>query len=162
MAASFTFDIFHISLSHESSGSILLKSVKLSAPSYLERSPIQVSPVLQLLPASPLVDKGAQNWKSGYILADTSSLPGNTIIVRASQFSKRNFGLFNRSVYLHNISHVIWGNLPWWKLSSCVRCFKDLLRHPLAREGVYGPVRPAFLAHAMQRVGYIVGLTAYG
>ena len=40
--------------------------------------------------------------------------------------------------------------------------FKDLLRYPLAREGVYGPGRPALLAHAMQRVGYFVGLTAYG
>ena len=40
--------------------------------------------------------------------------------------------------------------------------FKTLLRHLLAREGVYAPGRPAFLAHAMQRVGYIVGLTAYG
>ena len=40
--------------------------------------------------------------------------------------------------------------------------FKDLLRYPLAREGVYAPVRPALLAHSMQRVGYIVGLTAYG
>ena len=40
--------------------------------------------------------------------------------------------------------------------------FKDLLRYPLAREGVYAPVRPTLLAHSMQRVGYIVGLMAYG
>ena len=37
---------------------------------------------------------------------------------------------------------------------------KDLLRYPLAREGVYAPGGPAFLAHAMQRVSNIVGLTA--
>ena len=30
----------------------------------------------------------------------------------------------------------------------------------LAREGVYGPGRPIFLAHAMQKEIYIVGLTA--
>ena len=38
--------------------------------------------------------------------------------------------------------------------------FKTLLRYPLAREGVYAPVRHAFLAHAMQKVSIIVGLTA--
>ena len=40
------------------------------------------------------------------------------------------------------------------------RILKDLVRYPLAREGVYAPGGPAFLAHAMQRVSYIVGLTA--
>ena len=38
--------------------------------------------------------------------------------------------------------------------------FKDLLRYPLAREGVYAPFGPAFLARALQMVSYIVGLTA--
>ena len=37
---------------------------------------------------------------------------------------------------------------------------KDLFRYPLAREGVYALGRPALLAHAMQRVNYIVSLTA--
>ena len=30
------------------------------------------------------------------------------------------------------------------------------------REGVFASGGPVFLAHAMQRVGYVVGLTAYG
>ena len=38
--------------------------------------------------------------------------------------------------------------------------FKDLFRYPLAREGVYAPSGHVCLAHAMQRVSYIVGLTA--
>ena len=33
-------------------------------------------------------------------------------------------------------------------------------RYPLAREGVYAPGGPPFLAHARQRVSNIVGLTA--
>ena len=33
-------------------------------------------------------------------------------------------------------------------------------RYPLAREGVYTPGGPAFLAHAKQKVSYIIGLTA--
>ena len=37
--------------------------------------------------------------------------------------------------------------------------FKDLLRYPLAREGVYAPVRPAFLAHTKEKVSNIVDLT---
>ena len=40
------------------------------------------------------------------------------------------------------------------------RIFKTLLRYPLAREGVYAPGRPAFLAHTKQKVSNIVGLTA--
>ena len=40
--------------------------------------------------------------------------------------------------------------------------FKDLLRYPLGREGVYAPVRHAFLAHTKQKVNYIVGLRPYG
>ena len=40
--------------------------------------------------------------------------------------------------------------------------FKDLLRYLLARKGVYAPFGPALLANAMQRVGHIVCLTAYG
>ena len=40
--------------------------------------------------------------------------------------------------------------------------FKDLLWYLLAREGVYAPGRPALLAHAMQKISYIVGLMAYG
>ena len=36
----------------------------------------------------------------------------------------------------------------------------DLLRYPLAREGVYAPGGPAFLAHTKQKVSIIVGLTA--
>ena len=38
--------------------------------------------------------------------------------------------------------------------------FKDLLRYPLARDGVYAPVGPVFLAHTKQKVSNIVGLTA--
>ena len=38
--------------------------------------------------------------------------------------------------------------------------FKDLLRYPLGREGVYGPGGHAFLAHTKQKVNNIVGLTA--
>ena len=33
--------------------------------------------------------------------------------------------------------------------------FKDLLRYPLAREGVYAPGGPACLAHAMQKITFI-------
>ena len=33
-------------------------------------------------------------------------------------------------------------------------------RYPLGREGVYAPGGPAFLPHFMQKVSYIVGLTA--
>ena len=32
-------------------------------------------------------------------------------------------------------------------------------RYPLAREGVYAPVEPAFLAHTMQKDSNIVDLT---
>ena len=38
--------------------------------------------------------------------------------------------------------------------------FKDLLRYLLVREGVYAPVGPALLAHAIQKVSNIVSLTA--
>ena len=38
--------------------------------------------------------------------------------------------------------------------------FKDLVRYPLAREGVYGPGGPTFLAHTKQKVNNILGLTA--
>ena len=38
--------------------------------------------------------------------------------------------------------------------------FKDLLRYPLAREGVYTPGGLDFLAHTKQKVNNIVGLTA--
>ena len=38
--------------------------------------------------------------------------------------------------------------------------WKDLLRHPLDREGVTGPGGDAFLAHAMQIFSIIVGLAA--
>ena len=38
--------------------------------------------------------------------------------------------------------------------------FKDLLRYLLAREDVYVPGRPTFLAHIKQKVSNIVGLTA--
>ena len=38
--------------------------------------------------------------------------------------------------------------------------FKDLLRYPLAREGVYAPGVHAFLAHTKQKISNIVGLTA--
>ena len=47
-------------------------------------------------------------------------------------------------------------------MTSGGRILKDLLRYPLAREGVYAPGGPASLAHAMQRVIYIVSLTALG
>ena len=43
------------------------------------------------------------------------------------------------------------------------RCFKDLegsLRYPLGREGVFAPGGLVCLAHARQKVSYIVGLTA--
>ena len=40
------------------------------------------------------------------------------------------------------------------------RILKDLLRYPLAKEGVYAPSGNDCLAHAMQKVSYIVGLTA--
>ena len=33
-------------------------------------------------------------------------------------------------------------------------------RYPLAREGVYAPGGPAFLAHALQKISTIVGLKA--
>ena len=42
---------------------------------------------------------------------------------------------------------------------ACKDIVKDLLRHPLDREGVYAPGGPAFLAHTKQKVN-IVGLTA--
>ena len=38
--------------------------------------------------------------------------------------------------------------------------FKDLLRLPLAKEGVYAPGGPAFLAHTKEKVSNIVSLTA--
>ena len=38
--------------------------------------------------------------------------------------------------------------------------FKDLLRYPLAREGVYAPGGPAFLAHTKEKVNNIERLTA--
>ena len=37
--------------------------------------------------------------------------------------------------------------------------FKDLLRYPRAREGVYAPVGPSLLAHTKQKVSKIVDLT---
>ena len=37
--------------------------------------------------------------------------------------------------------------------------FKDLLRYPLAKEGVYAPGGTVFLAHTKQRVNTIVDLT---
>ena len=40
------------------------------------------------------------------------------------------------------------------------RDLKDVVRYPLAREGVYAPGGPAFLAHTKQKVSYIVGITA--
>ena len=40
------------------------------------------------------------------------------------------------------------------------RIFKDLLRYPLAMEGVYAPGGPVFLAHTKQKVNNIVGLAA--
>ena len=43
-----------------------------------------------------------------------------------------------------------------------VKDLKGSFRYPLAREGVYAPGGPVFLAHAMQKVSYIVGLTANG
>ena len=39
---------------------------------------------------------------------------------------------------------------------------KDLLRYPLAREGVYAPAGPVCIARAMQKFNYIVGLRPYG
>ena len=39
---------------------------------------------------------------------------------------------------------------------------KDLLRYPLAMEGVSAPVGHVCLAHAMQKVSNIVGLRPYG
>ena len=53
---------------------------------------------------------------------------------------------------------------PDWLLAELSEYYaKDLegsVRYPLAREGVSAPGRPLFLAHAMQRVINIVGLTA--
>ena len=37
--------------------------------------------------------------------------------------------------------------------------FKELLRYPLAREGVYATPGPAFLAHFIEKVNNIVDLT---
>ena len=45
-------------------------------------------------------------------------------------------------------------------LSSGRYFFKDLLRYPLAREGVYAPGGPALLAHTKEKVNNIVSLTA--
>ena len=53
--------------------------------------------------------------------------------------------------------------LPCNGISNIVQgdtLFKDLLRYPLAREGVYGQAGLAFLAHTKQKVSNIVGLTA--
>ena len=38
--------------------------------------------------------------------------------------------------------------------------FKDLMRYPLGREGVYAPGGPAFLVHTEQKVNNNLGLTA--
>ena len=50
----------------------------------------------------------------------------------------------------------------WFRISIVEggTIFKTLVRYLLVREGVYATGGPAFLAHAMQRVSYIVGLTA--
>ena len=45
------------------------------------------------------------------------------------------------------------------KYKNLATFFKDLLRYLLARKGVNAPFGPAFLAHAMQKVRYIVDLT---
>ena len=58
-------------------------------------------------------------------------------------------------------SLVVW--LYWSRdiVYSIGRYFlKDLLRYPLAREGVYAPVGPAFLAHTKKKVSNIVSQTA--
>ena len=47
-------------------------------------------------------------------------------------------------------------------VDAVMEAVKDLLRYPLAREGVYTPVGPAFLAHTKQKVSNIVGLRPYG
>ena len=51
------------------------------------------------------------------------------------------------------------GSPPLGSPSSGSPFFKDLLRYPLAREGVWAPVGPAFLAHTKQKVSNIVDLT---
>ena len=60
------------------------------------------------------------------------------------------------------LKKVHYSFLTSWTCTHIVgqNCLKDLLRYPLAREGVYAPDGPAFLAHARQRVSNIVGLTA--
>ena len=55
-----------------------------------------------------------------------------------------------------------------WKNTQRILCLEyydkildlDLLRYPLAREGVYAPGGPALIAHTKQKVINIVGLTA--
>ena len=51
-------------------------------------------------------------------------------------------------------------NKPCFQYRQGDTFFKDLVRYPLAREGVYAPGGPAFLAHTKQKVINIVGLTA--
>ena len=64
-------------------------------------------------------------------------------------------------IWIEMISLYWYQNMNNSSLYSIGRYFfEDLLRYPLAREGVYAPGGPDFLAHAMQRVNYIVGLTA--
>ena len=41
-----------------------------------------------------------------------------------------------------------------------VKDLKGSFRYPLAKEGVYAPGGPVFLAHTKQKVSNIVGLTA--
>ena len=66
---------------------------------------------------------------------------------------------YSVSILKHTICLYLRLPLPAARLPTFL---KDHLRYPLGREGVYAPGRHALLAHAMQRVGYIVGLTAYG
>ena len=82
--------------------------------------------------------------------------------------------IFIKSVFDLFVNTVLSGELCYWH-HVCLSIeqeyyqvyivqgdtfFKDLLRYPHGQEGVYALGGPAFLAHAMQRVNYIVGLKA--
>ena len=67
-----------------------------------------------------------------------------------------------RNVYL---LILLYGNITLLDKFVCftfVSLFKLVVRYPLVREGVYAPGGNVFLAHAMQRVSYIVDLRSYG
>ena len=69
------------------------------------------------------------------------------------------------SLNVTNLTHIGLDESMFFVLSHILAgvCFKDLegsFRYPLARQGVFAPGGPDFLAHTRQRFSNIVGLTA--